>query len=208
MSLFDKRIDDDNPLARLIGLPVVQSRYVPKGSAFCFDDLTLIFPTPTENTVATSTAQIRVRVYGGPHHGRVLLIPAKSPRFVTLPNPMPAGEMFCAGRSNPSAFSEAEYTYEVKRGVTEGGVYLGFVEGHARNFSIPQPSIRISRSGLNLARDLRAASMAYGEYAGNSAYNTNQLYSNMQAAEKALVEYIAKLEAKDLGINRDATVRY
>jgi hypothetical protein len=165
-----------------------------------------------DDTMATSTSQIRVRVYGGPNHGRIILIPSNSPRFVTLPYPMPAGEMFCAGRSNPDSFAKGEYTYEVRQGGREiTGKYLGYVEAHSRNFQIPVviPSIRITSEGINLVRNLREAAFVYGderpEASTSSAMNT--IYGKLTASEKALVEYVSRLEQK-LGMIQAQQVRY
>jgi hypothetical protein len=209
---FGKRLDDDNPIGALAGIPVVQSKYVPQGSAFLMRGPiqgkrhTLLI---MDDIMATSTAQVRVNVYGGPLHGRILLIPASSPRFITLPYPMPAGEMFASGRSNPDAFDKGEYTYELKSGAN--GRYLGFVEGHARSFTIPviAPSVRISGDSLNLVRNLREAAFVYGDERTekSTASTMNTIYGKLTAAEKALVERISTLE-QAAGIYRNQQVRY
>lgn len=62
---------------------------------------------------------MRVKVYGGLHHGRVLVLPegAREGDYVSLPPTLPAGEMYNAGRSNPEEHAN-ERTYVLRASQT------------------------------------------------------------------------------------------
>ncbi len=161
--------------------------------------------------MAREVSSIRVRVYDGPHHGRILVIPSNA-RHIMLPNPMPAGEMWGPGRSQPETFKDKEYTYEV-RTANSGTPYLAYVEAKRVTYQIPvAPSIKLSPAAISSVRLLRDEAFNYG--IGDNA-PANERYAMMMRAEKAVVEYISRLEqrvnASEYGgarITQSAEVRY
>jgi hypothetical protein len=138
----------------------------------------------------TSTRSIRVNVYDGPHHGRILEVPANA-RHLVLPNPMPAGQMWGPGRTNPSEFTAREYNYELRTSA-EGKPYLSYVEGKRHAFTIPvQTSTPISFNALSL---VTAASDAGYNYGIGSNGTRQERYAMLRKSQLALVEYISRLE--------------
>lgn len=142
--------------------------------------------------MARNTSTIRVNVYDGPHHGRVLIVPARTRHFV-LPNPMPAGEMWGPGRSNPGAFTAKEYNYE-KRISAESNPYLAYVEAKRTPFQIPPvlvPVIKLSRNAKDLLQ--KVTDQAYNVGVGSNGTRTERL-AMLHEAERNLIAYVSGLE--------------
>lgn len=77
---------------------------------------------------------MRVKVYGGLHSGRVLELPdtARENDYVTLPNTLPAGEMFQPGRSHPEMHT-GNTTYQlIESRRLDRGKYLSCVANAPR----------------------------------------------------------------------------
>jgi hypothetical protein len=148
--------------------------------------------------MSTSTAsQIRVNLYDGPHHGRILLIPARTrvkDRLFVLPNPMPAGEMWGTGRTSQSEWAHLrEVTYELRTSA-EGKKYLGYVEGARQSFQIPQapkPVVKLSSTVSDLLQ--KVTDLAYNVGVGSNGTRKERVAA-LHAAERKLGEYVSKLE--------------
>jgi hypothetical protein len=72
---------------------------------------------------------LRVKVYGGYHSGRVVVLPAEARAgdFITLPLDLPAGEMFQPGRTHPN-LHRTKITYKLLRSIRDAGsMYLSCV---------------------------------------------------------------------------------
>lgn len=80
----------------------------------------------------TPAGKVRLEVYGGPHHGRILFIPANTRTFVSIAASLPKGDTFRETRTNPRAYAYlGRVVYERKvamKGVNAGQEYLAFVE--------------------------------------------------------------------------------
>lgn len=141
----------------------------------------------------TTAREIRVKVYDGPHHGRILLIPANS-KVVTLPNPMPAGEMWGPGRSDPSEFNAREYTYSLRQPRSGGEPYLSFVSETRPTFKIPpapKPVVKLSVTVSDLLQDV--TDLAYNVGVGSNGTRSERV-AMLHEAERKLAEYVSKLE--------------
>lgn len=68
---------------------------------------------------------MRVKVYGGLHHGRVLVLPegTRLGDYAELPVTLPPGEMFAPGRTHPDLHTQ-ERVYRVEEGRSTGEKYL------------------------------------------------------------------------------------
>lgn len=68
---------------------------------------------------------MRVKVYGGLHHGRVLVLPegTREGDLVELPETLPTGEMFGRGRTHPELHTNSRM-YRLEEGATSGEKYL------------------------------------------------------------------------------------
>lgn len=189
-------------LASLYGLPVITSKYLPAGTVLIADvrgpltgakhDLLIIDDLTSEKLMATAIKNIRVNVYDGPHHGRILIVPSNVRHFV-LPNPMPAGEMWGPGRSNPASFTDREYNYE-KRVSGEGKPYLAYVEAKRSTFQIPpapKPVVKLSATVSDLLQ--KVTDLAYNVGVGSNGTRAERV-AMLHAAERKLGEYVSNLE--------------
>jgi hypothetical protein len=140
----------------------------------------------------TIASQIRVRLFDGPHHGRILLIPANQ-RMLVLPNPMPAGEMFAPGRTNPAEFSKLrEVTYVLRQPRDGGDPYLSYVPETRPSFTIPQPAaVKISYEADRLVSAVTDAGYNYG--IGSNGTRSERMVM-LRTKQLELVKYIARLE--------------
>jgi hypothetical protein len=130
----------------------------------------------------TIASQIRVRLFDGPHHGRILLIPANQ-RMLVLPNPMPAGEMFAPGRTNPAEFSKLrEVTYVLRQPRDGGDPYLSYV---------PETRPSFSYEADRLVSAVTDAGYNYG--IGSNGTRSERMVM-LRTKQLELVKYIARLE--------------
>lgn len=92
---------------------------------------------------------MRVKVFGGLHSGRVLILPNDSQAgdFVTLPADLPAGRMFQSGRTTPEAHTD-EITYKLRESRSRpGALYLSYTADaprFIRRVSVPQRRISVT----------------------------------------------------------------
>lgn len=92
---------------------------------------------------------MRVKVFGGLHSGRVLILPrsARAGDFISLPDELPAGRMFQSGRTTPDEHM-GETTYKLRESAARpGALYLSYVENAPRfitSVSVPQRRITIT----------------------------------------------------------------
>lgn len=71
--------------------------------------------------------KVKIRVFDGPHHGRMLIIPTKTSMYLSLPASLPKGETFRETRTNPSAWAKyIRVTYERRTG-SDGEEYLSYL---------------------------------------------------------------------------------
>jgi hypothetical protein len=206
---------DRDIMSSLYGLPVITSKYLPPGTvvlancdgpvqgrkaaSFCFDDIP--FKTLETSMATKTTKQLRVRLYDGPHHGRILLVPSNQ-RVFLLPNPMPAGEMWGAGRSNPGQFTNREYTYELRTPLNGGEPYLGYVEAPRASFVIPQApkkTVKVTEKAEVLLTKL--VNESYNIGVGSNGTRAERM-AKMQNARFALASYISEIERESYSTYR------
>jgi hypothetical protein len=85
---------------------------------------------------------LRVKVYGGLYHGRVLVLPegTRESDLVELSTTLPAGETFGPARSHPELHTDARL-YQVTESSTSGEKYLRNIGGRfVRTVDVPPPT--------------------------------------------------------------------
>jgi hypothetical protein len=86
---------------------------------------------------------LRVKVFGGLYHGRVLVLPegTREGDLVELPATLPAGEMFAPGRSHPELHTQARF-YRVTASIGQpGSFYLSNISARfVRMVDVPPPT--------------------------------------------------------------------
>jgi hypothetical protein len=85
---------------------------------------------------------LRVKVYGGLHHGRVLVLPegTREGDLVELPETLPAGEMFGPGRTHPDMHRNSRL-YKVTENTVGTEKYLANISGRfVRTVDVPPPT--------------------------------------------------------------------
>jgi hypothetical protein len=87
--------------------------------------------TEAINAPATKApyGKVKLEVYGGPHHGRLLYVPEITKSLVSIAASLPKGDTFRETRTNPRAYAgQGRVVYERKRAATDGKEYLSFVD--------------------------------------------------------------------------------
>jgi hypothetical protein len=85
---------------------------------------------------------LRVKVFGGLYHGRVLVLPegTREGDIVELPESLPAGETFAVGRTAPELHRSAR-VYKVTESVSSGEKYLANISMRfVRTVDVPPPA--------------------------------------------------------------------
>jgi len=85
---------------------------------------------------------LRVKVYGGLYHGRVLVLPEGSlvGDYVELPETLPAGEMHSRGRTHPENHRNARM-YKVEETAVSREKYLANISMRfVRTVDVPPPT--------------------------------------------------------------------
>lgn len=73
--------------------------------------------------------KVKLEVYGGPHHGRLLMIPKVTKELVSIAASLPKGDTFRETRTNPRAYAgQGRVIYQRKVSKIDGSEYLGFVD--------------------------------------------------------------------------------
>jgi hypothetical protein len=83
--------------------------------------------TPPATTVPAG--KVKLEVYGGPHHGRLLMIPKVTKELISIAASLPKGDTFRETRTNPKAYAHlGRVIYQRRVSKIDGNEYLGFVD--------------------------------------------------------------------------------
>lgn len=95
-------------------------------------------PTAKYNSNPAPIGKVKIEVFGGPHHGRILIIPKSTQLLVSLPASLPKGETFRETRTNPEVYAQyGRVTYERRRVLDGSGKeYLSFIEPAAQPIEV------------------------------------------------------------------------